>query len=99
MAINAQTEQLLSLTEATSVIPGGPHISTLHRWRTRGVRGVFLETCMVGGRRFTSREAIDRFLTATAHSAPPSDNRDTPLSASKQVELNRISRELEKEGI
>lgn len=39
--------------------------STAHRWRMRGARGVKLETVLVGGRRYTSQEALLRFLDMT----------------------------------
>lgn len=35
--------------------------STLHRWATNGVRGTVLETVRIGGRRFTSADALERF--------------------------------------
>ena len=58
-------ENLISLCDACSAFPGRKiSLATLHRWRLRGCRGVVLETAVVGGSRFTSREAIARFLTA-----------------------------------
>ena len=33
-------------------------------WRLHGVRGVKLETILCGGLRYTSREAISRFIVA-----------------------------------
>jgi hypothetical protein len=66
MAIDTSTEALISLAEARSAFPGGRRLglATLHRWRLRGVRGVKLETVLVGGLRYTSREAIERFVAA-----------------------------------
>jgi hypothetical protein len=60
-------EDLVVLTKAAAWIAertGGrrPNISTLHRWATRGVRGVKLETIAVGHVRYTSIEAVRRFL-------------------------------------
>jgi hypothetical protein len=52
----------IPLNEAAKQIPGRPHLSSLHRWANRGVRGVKLETVRVGNRRFVTQEAIDRFL-------------------------------------
>jgi hypothetical protein len=58
-------ETLLSLPDACSAFPGRKvSRATLHRWRLSGVRGVVLETVMIGGRRLTSLEAIKRFLDA-----------------------------------
>jgi hypothetical protein len=62
--IDAEREELLTLTEAANSLPGRPNITTLWRWRNRGVRGVRLETVLVGGKRFTSREALARFHQA-----------------------------------
>ena len=48
-------------------------VSTLHRWRTRGVAGgIKLQAVRVGGRWCTSWAAIDRFnaQVTTAKSAP-----------------------------
>ena len=39
--------------------------STVHRWRTRGDRGRRLETILVGGRRYSSQEALLRFFDST----------------------------------
>ena len=74
--IDIATEQVISLTEATKRLPGRPHLSTIWRWFARGVRGQKLETVIVGGRRYTSVEAIDRFVAAT--SAAPGTSTPTP---------------------
>ncbi len=56
-------ESLISIVEATRLIPGRPHLATVYRWFNKGVRGgIKLETALVGGRRFTSREAVQRFV-------------------------------------
>ncbi|MBL8793364.1 MAG: DUF1580 domain-containing protein [Planctomycetia bacterium] len=60
--IDTSHEQLRSLIDATQFVPGQPHVSTLVRWWRLGIQGVKLETVLVGGRRFTSLEAIDRFI-------------------------------------
>lgn len=57
-------EDLISLSQAARELPGRPHLSTIWRWTTRGVRGVVLETLVVAGRRFTSHEALQRFVAA-----------------------------------
>ena len=54
----------IPLSAASKLIPGRPTISTLHRWCTRGVRGVKLENIRVGSRRFTTQDAIDEFVAA-----------------------------------
>lgn len=87
MSIDRLTETLLSLSEAAKILPGTPHLSTLHRWRLRGVRGVKLETCLVGGRRYTSVEAVDRFLAASTAAADSQPNpRRTPVQRQRAIE-------------
>ena len=48
--------------------------STVHRWRLRGARGVKLETVRVGGRRFSSQEALLRFFDGTTAAADGTDS-------------------------
>ena len=43
--------------------------STCHRWRTRGARGIKLETALVGGTRYTTLEALNRFFAETTAAA------------------------------
>jgi len=69
MSIDISSETLLSLTDAAKTLPGRPHVSSLHRWRLRGVRGVKLETILIGGRRYTTQEALARFAAATTAAA------------------------------
>ena len=66
MAISTETEQLIPFTQAREAFPGGKRLSlaTLHRWRLNGVRGTRLETILIGGSRYTSIEAIQRFIAA-----------------------------------
>ena len=93
MSIDISSETLLSLSDAAKTLPGRPHVSSLFRWRLRGIRGVTLETCLIGGRRFTSREALIRFAsrtTAAASGEPP------PLRTPRQRErdVRRAEEEL-----
>ncbi len=67
--IDMQSEQLLSLADATKILPrrrrgARPHVATLFRWTNNGVRGVFLDYLMVGATRCTSIEALQRFFDA-----------------------------------
>ena len=39
-----------------------PNVSTVWRWAQRGVCGVTLETVLIGGRRYTSRVALQSFV-------------------------------------
>lgn len=66
MPIDIRSDDLLSMAEASRVLPGRPAVSTLHRWRIRGIRGIRLETCLIGGIRYTSWRAIQEFVSATS---------------------------------
>jgi hypothetical protein len=60
--IDIERESLITLAEASRLLPGRPSAATLWRWRNRGVAGGRkLETVVIGGRPYTSREALARF--------------------------------------
>jgi hypothetical protein len=66
------------------------HPSTLHRWRSKGVRGIRLVCNRVGNCWFTTQNAIEEFcgkLSATLESKP-----------NPKVDPKLIDRELEKHG-
>ena len=66
LVINLQTEHAIPIREVPRHVPrrNGKkvHYSTVYRWVTKGVRGKRLESVMVGGIRYTTTEAIGRFL-------------------------------------
>ncbi len=62
--ISFDREHSLTLRQAAAMLPGNPNRSTMHRWAHHGVRGVRLATILVGGRRYTTRDAIEKFITA-----------------------------------
>jgi hypothetical protein len=70
MAINIENEKLITLTEATKLLPlvNGKriHVSTLWRWCRKGSRGIALEFLRVGSKIVTSYEALQRFSIALA---------------------------------
>ena len=91
--IDFQRETLLGVTEAAGILPasrGGKriHISTLHRWASRGLRGVVLETIRVGGRRYTSTEALQRFFDrlSTGAGSAPAEVSGAVIAAEKELE-------------
>lgn len=67
MTINIATETIISLTAAAKRLPRLRNdrpvsATTIWRWYRAGIRGVNLETIIIGGTRATSVEALDRFL-------------------------------------
>lgn len=100
MSISAE-EKLLPLLKAVEMETGQrPHAATLHRWRLKGVSGVQLETVRVGGRRFTSREAVRRFIERSTAAV---DNVEAPLSEtttrSRDAAAVRVDRGLARHGV
>ena len=94
MSIDLTTETPITLAKAAQTLPGGAvHVSTIHRWRMKGVRGVRLETFLRGGIRYTTDEAIERFFAATTAAA---DGDATPVRTSRQREraIEQAEREL-----
>lgn len=70
------------------------HAATVWRWRIHGVRGFRLESYVVGGKVFTSKEAIRRFILATtaARNGVPAE---TIPSRRRQAEIAAAERELD----
>jgi hypothetical protein len=54
-----------SVPDQQQLWPDGtaPHAETVSRWARKGCRGVRLETVMLGGRRYSSAEAVNRFIS------------------------------------
>jgi len=83
MAINLNSETVISLTEATRLLParrGGkrPHVSCIYRWTVTGCKGVILESIQVGGTRCTSKEALARFFERLTTGSRDIEPRRTP---------------------
>ena len=94
MTIDVQTETVVSFSDARSAFPGIDRrlsLATLHRWRLNGVRGVKLETILIGGLRYTSREAIDRFIAAQNADDAPAAPVITPAQRRRQSEAARLA--------
>jgi len=75
-------EELLTLTEATKVMPRingrRPAVSTLWRWCRKGLHGVHLEYLRIGRNIVTSRRALRRFFADLAVADRPLDS-DGPV--------------------
>src|SRR4051794_6124706 len=61
---NLLEEDMVLLSRCGNTLPERVHCSTPRRWAHQGVRGVYLETIHVGGRVYTSRQALARFFAA-----------------------------------
>lgn len=66
MSATTATVHFLPVATAVERVAGfRPHASTTWRWTKRGVRGVKLETRVVGGRPMTTTEWVEEFIAAT----------------------------------
>ncbi len=64
--IDIRKEKLISFREAGEFVPDGPKCyETVRRWSKVGSNGKKLESTRIGGRIYTSREAVLRYLEAT----------------------------------
>ena len=54
-------ESVCTLQQARELVPTKPHVATIWNWTRK--TGTRLESCRVGGRIVTSREAVNRFLS------------------------------------
>lgn len=101
--IDTAVEQPVPLAVVAREVPNregrrGINISTLWRWIQRGIKGQRLESVMVGGIRMTSREALQRFFTATTAAAD--GNKPTVrTNAQRQRAIDEAEAELSAAGI
>ena len=91
--IDHLTETLVNFQHAGRHIPGNPALCTLHRWRLSGVRGTKLETLLVGGIRYTSTEAIARFIAAQNADQIPAPALTAKQRRTQAESANRVLQE------
>lgn len=90
--IDVQNETVINFTEASLHLPGNPCYATLQRWKARTSNP--LEVVKIGGRIFTSLEALERFAQrCTDPTSKPVNTR------SRQKAIDRADKELAAEGI
>jgi hypothetical protein len=81
-------DELLTLAAAASLLPTRPHVSTLWRWCRRGVKGVRLQTVIVGGRRYTKASFLSDFV---AQLTDPRADMPRPESPSRDQQKVRAA--------
>ncbi len=68
--VEIQQGSPVALTDVPDLLPRRRgkkvHPSTVYRWATKGARGRVLESRLVGGVRYTSVAALNRFLGTSA---------------------------------
>jgi hypothetical protein len=99
---------LISLADAAKLVTkkfkgrrnGKPlHVSTIHRWITRGIGGVRLKAVRIGGTRAVTPAALDEFFSALAGDEATPPPTPTKATAANQRRLAAANRQLDHAGI
>jgi len=90
-------ETVVPINQAPKHYPyGRPNLSTVYRHIGRGVRGTRLETFVAGGRRFTTIEALRRFVERTTANSPGASLPPSRLtSRQRERTIDRAEREFD----
>lgn len=100
MSIDIHTERIIPINQAPKHFPGRPNVSSVYRWFGKGSRGARLETIVVGAKRYTSIEAIERFIERTTANSPGAvAPLSRPTSRQREAAIRKAERELAKAGI
>lgn len=94
--IDISCEELVPIRDVPKRLPTKPggkrvHISAVYRWMKKGVRGVKLDSVCIGGTRYTSVEALQRFVDRLSI-----DDRDIPREPTprrRQMQMDAAARE------
>ncbi len=103
--IDIATETVLSLKEAREKLPrrrnsARPDLATMYRWaQPQGVRGVRLETIMIGGTRCTNLESLQRFFNALTAAAEAERPAPTPTEKNRKEKIEAAEKRLARAGI
>ena len=71
-ATTIMAESRIRVSQIGEHLPFKPSPATRWRWALRGIRGVRLETLKIGRVRYTSVEALHRFIAAVTESSQQS---------------------------
>ena len=88
MSVDLLSESRLSLTELAK--QQRIAVSTCWRWAIRGIRGHRLECFSLGGRRYTTREAFQRFVARTNDERLPAT--ETPRQDHAEIDVEERRR-------
>lgn len=90
--IDLSSENIFPVNEVPKNTPGRPSKASAWRWVLQGVGGIKLESVLIGGKRFTSTEAIQRFADARTSAA---NGEPIPTRTPKQREREIATAERE----
>jgi hypothetical protein len=100
VAIDIRLEPPIKFNDAAKLLAesGHPSMTTWWRWWKKGIRGILLETIVIGGRRYTTAAALQRFVEALSERS--TDHRDGARSPRmRQLEQVRAEQELNEADI
>ncbi len=98
--IDTRAEEMIPIGQAPTHFPGRPNISSIYRWFGKGCRGAKLETVVCGAKRYTSIEAIQRFIEATTANSPGADPQPIRrTSRQREAAIRRAEADLQRAGI
>lgn len=86
------SEDRISFSEAARI--AGVHSATVWRWFLAGVGGVRLEGAKIGGMRYTTRQALERFVAAINGAAAPDAGDSTPAAGERERQISAAEAEL-----
>jgi hypothetical protein len=96
-SISLMGESRLSLSKAAQEL--NVDLSTIWRWCIKGVRSVKLESFSIGAKRFTTEEAVERFIEATTRAANGETVNKSPRSSRRQQhDISEAEKYLESEN-
>ena len=91
--IDVNSETLLTVRQVARRIPGRSgkpiNISAIYRWIQRGVDGKRLEAVRIGGRFYTSVEALERFSEPAGSSEAQPAERTSARASAAEAELRQ----------
>ena len=87
--IDFEKEHLITFQEAARILPHGrngkaTHVATIHRWSANGCRGIYLDWVQLGGQKYTSKEALGRFIADLTRQANPRASSDSPKTLNQR---------------
>lgn len=100
--MSSSSDDLIPLAKVAKWLPPAlrnVHASTSTRWALRGIGNprVKLETVKIGGRRFVTREMIDRFIAALSRTQGAGE--DVIVSSKRQKQMRDAGAILDAAGV
>jgi hypothetical protein len=89
---------LAAAKEIARITGKKPNRSMIYRWSNRGIAGVRLPAISIGGERYTTREAIKRFLLAAEEARHSKTSKQTSEGIRKSKKKSEADRQLHKEA-